>query len=182
MKKNKKCVKSKFTISNLLSKFLLLIIVALSVLIILKLFPDLKSKIFNSNINLSGLNALYTQYFGGILPETKTESKTVSKESIKYSNAEEYNEGVKLTVETNYTISSQSAGLIIYVGNKDGYGNTVIVQRPDGLEIWYANLENINISLYDYIKQGQTLGTVKDNTLYMVFTKDGKHLNYKEYI
>ena len=36
--------------------------------------------------------------------------------------------------------------------------------------------------LYDYIEKGKLLGEVKGKKLYMVFSKDGKYLNYKDYI
>ena len=36
--------------------------------------------------------------------------------------------------------------------------------------------------MYDYIEEGTLLGETKDNYLYMVFAKEGKFLNYKDYI
>lgn len=182
MKSKKKNTKSTDRLSKLISRFMILVIALLLVLIVLKICPDLKSKVFSNNINLSGLNALYTEYFGGILPISKTTTETVSKETIKYSGAEKYKDGVKLTVTNDYTVMSQSTGLIIYAGEKEGYGNTIIVQRPDGVEVWYANLKNANVSLYDYVKQDQILGTVSGADLYMVFSKDGKYLDYKKYL
>ncbi len=183
MKKNKKSHKTKSFFSKFLSKFMVLIIIMLLVLILLKIYPDLESKIFNTNINLSGLNTLYTKYFGDILPIKKeSSSSTVSKETIKYSKAKKYKDGVNLTVSNEYTVVSQNAGLVIFKGEKENYGNTVVIQRPDGIEIWYGNLKNINVSLYDYIKQGQILGSVNGTNLYMVFVKNGEFLNYKKYI
>ncbi len=73
-------------------------------------------------------------------------------------------------------------GLVIYSGEKEGYGKTVIVQRADNIEIWYCNLNNIGANLYDYIKKGDTIGEVSESTLYLVFTKEGKTLDYKKYI
>ncbi len=182
MKNKKKNIQGLNKLSKLISKFMILVIILLLVLIVLKICPDLKSKVFDSNINLSGLNALYTEYFGGILPTSKKTSTTVSKETIPYSNKEKYKDGVKLTVTNDYTVMSQSTGLIIYAGEKENYGNTIIVQRPDGVEVWYANLKNTNVSLYDYIKQDQIIGTVNGTNLYMVFAKDGKYLDYKKYL
>ena len=74
------------------------------------------------------------------------------------------------------------SGLIIFAGKKDDYGNTIIVQRPDNIEVWYANLKEVNVSLYDYIKKGEILGETEGKTLYMVFTKEGKALDYQKYI
>ena len=36
--------------------------------------------------------------------------------------------------------------------------------------------------MYDYIEKGKLLGEVKGKELYMVFQKEGKYLNYKEYL
>ena len=74
------------------------------------------------------------------------------------------------------------SGLVIFAGKKDDYGNTVIVQRPDNVEVWYANLDNIGVSLYDYIKQGELVGEAQGKTLYMIFKKEGKTLDYQKYI
>ena len=48
--------------------------------------------------------------------------------------------------------------------------------------MFYANIEPINLKLYDYIEKGSLLGEAKNNKLYLVFSKDGKYLNYKDYI
>ena len=68
------------------------------------------------------------------------------------------------------------------MGEKEGYGNTVIVQGIDGIDIWYGNVTNISISLYDYIDKKSLLGTTKDDVLYLVYKKDGEILNYEEYL
>ena len=48
--------------------------------------------------------------------------------------------------------------------------------------MWYGNLGNINVNLYDYVEKGALLGEVKDTNLYLVYQKDGKYVDYKEYI
>ena len=41
---------------------------------------------------------------------------------------------------------------------------------------------NSDIKIYDYVQKGTLLGEVVDNKLYLVFQKEGKYLNYKDYI
>ena len=65
---------------------------------------------------------------------------------------------------------------------KDNYGKTIIVQGIDGVDIWYGNVMDTDIKLYDYIEKGNMLGSTKDNVLYLVFQKGGKFLDYKKYI
>ena len=73
------------------------------------------------------------------------------------------------------------SGIVIFIGDKEGYGKTVIVQQENGVDVWYSNLEEINVKLYDYIKKGNLIGMVNQN-LYLVFIKNGDVIDYKEYI
>ena len=36
--------------------------------------------------------------------------------------------------------------------------------------------------MYDYLKKGSIIGEALDDKLVLVFTKDGKNLDYKKYI
>lgn len=173
--------------SRLFSKILVFVVVVLVCLIVLKSNPSLKNtiykKVFQSNIPFAKINEIYTKYFGSSLPLKGNEkSELVSLETLEFSNKEDYKDGVKLTVKEKYLVPSKDSGLVIFVGDKEGYGKTVVVQRPDNVEVWYSNLDSVNVSLYDYIKSGSNLGEVKGSSLYMAFQKEGKFLNYKDYI
>ena len=48
--------------------------------------------------------------------------------------------------------------------------------------MWYGNLQNINVELYDYVEKGKLLGEAKGTNLYLVYQKDGEYVDYKEYI
>ena len=47
--------------------------------------------------------------------------------------------------------------------------------------MWYGNLDNISVNLYDYLNKNTLIGSSKDS-LYLVFQKNGEYLNYKDYI
>ena len=183
-KKNKE---KKSRVLKYLNRFLILTVICLISLIVLKANPSLQEKVyktvFQNNFSFAKINDIYEKYFGASLPfETQNEAQVVSATSLKYEKAQKYKDGVKLTVEGNYLIPATSSGLIVFNGNKEGYGNTIVIQRPDNVEVWYSNLDTASVSLYDYVKAGQTIGMAKDNTLYMVFVKEGEYLDYKEYI
>ena len=72
--------------------------------------------------------------------------------------------------------------MVIYIGEKENYGNVVIIECIDGIEIWYGNMETTTIELYDYVEKGSYLGTTLDNNLYLVYSKDGNFLDYKDYL
>ena len=72
--------------------------------------------------------------------------------------------------------------MVIYIGEKENYGNVIIIEGVDGIDIWYGNMETTTTKLYDYVNKNTYLGTTKDNILYLVYQKDGKFLDYKEYL
>jgi len=187
-KKNKVKEKPSF-FSRCLSKALVLVVITLVTLITLKSNPNLRNevykKVFQNNMSFAKINEVYKKYFGSSLPladNVTASTELVSSTKIEYSDISKYKDGAKLTVKENYVVPALDSGLIIFAGKKDDYGNTIIVQRPDNVEVWYAGLKEVNVSLYDYIKKGEIIGETKDKTLYMVFTKEGKALDYQKYI
>ena len=66
--------------------------------------------------------------------------------------------------------------------NKDNYGNSIVIQGMDEVEITYGNISNSSLKLYDYIEKGELLGEVNGNNLYLVYSKDGNNLDYEEYL
>ena len=48
--------------------------------------------------------------------------------------------------------------------------------------MWYCNVQNENVNLYDYVEKGNLLGEAKGKEIYIVYQKDGKYIDYKEYI
>ena len=68
------------------------------------------------------------------------------------------------------------------MGEKEGYGNTVIIEQVNGIDVWYANIKSNDIKMYDYIEKGNLIGEANGKKLYMVFQKQGVYLDYKEYI
>ena len=59
---------------------------------------------------------------------------------------------------------------------------TVIIEDENGIDHIYGNLDNVNVKLYDYVDKNDLLGTASNNTLYLLFSKDGKYLDYKEFL
>ena len=172
-------------LSKKLSVFLIFVIVLLSGLIALKSNLRLRDfvyrNVFQNNLKFAKINELYEKYFGSALPLTGSEDASmVSSDKIDYSNLEEYKDGVKLKVTKDYTVGAFKSGIVIFVGEKEGYGNTVIIEDADGVDIWHSNLKDIKVGMYDYLKKGSIIGQC-DDELVMAFTKDGKKVDYKKY-
>ena len=142
------------------------------------------TNIYEKNISFVKIKKLYDKYLGGISPLDKAIDKEIAvfNEKLDYHNESIYHDGVKLDVNNNYLVPVQEEGMIIYIGEKENYGNVVIVEGIDGIDIWYGNMETVAYKLYDYVEKKSYLGTTKDNTLYLVYQKDGKFLDYKEYL
>lgn len=169
-----------------LSKVCLVTIITLVALIVIKHNDKAKNTIYdyvyNDNISFAYINKLYKKYLGSnTLFENPLDTKPVFNEKLVYSNKEKIDEGLKLTVEDNYLVPNLESGLVVFTGTKDNYGNVVIVETVDGIDIWYGNLSNINVKLYDYIDKGSLIGNC-DNTLYLVHKKDGEILDYEDKI
>lgn len=144
------------------------------------LFND---KVLGVNFNFVYMNDLYKKYLGGVLPFNNLfqETQPVFNEKLNYKEIKEYLDGVSLSVSNDYLVPSIDSGLVVFVGNKNEYGNTVIIQNSSGVDIWYSNMDNIDVKMYEYIPKGRPIGNCHNN-LTMVFKKDGNILDYQKYI
>lgn len=142
------------------------------------------SNLYEKHISFTTFKNLYTKYLGGIVPLDKvTQNATpVFNEDLEYTNDSIYHDGVKLEVSYNYLVPIIEEGMVVYIGEKENYGNVVIIEGIDGIDIWYGNMETTTIKLYDYVEKGSYLGQTKENILYLIYEKDGKFLDYKEYL
>lgn len=142
-------------------------------------------KVLENNFSFARFNEFYKEHFGSSIPFQnllKEPVKTTFRETLVYSNVEKYKDGAALTVKENYLVPVKKSGLVVFKGEKEGYGNVVIVQQMDGIDLWYGNLSEINVNLYDYVEEGSLLGEVKDKKLYLVFKKEGEVLDYQKYL
>lgn len=175
-------------VSKAFSRFLVLIVITLSGMIVLKGNADIRNKVykivFQSNLKFPKINELYEKYFGSSLPLTGDNQNIsmVSSEKIEYSKEEKYKDGVKLTVSENYVIPLIKSGIVVFSGEKEGYGNTVIVEDAEGIDTWYCNLKEIKVNMYDYLKKSSIIGEANGDIFILVFTKDSEVLDYKKYI
>ena len=174
-------------LKGLISRILITIIFVLGSIIYTNINSDnkklYKKYVLENSLSFTKINNLYNDLFGEIdfIKKNKDNSKPVFN-NISYTNIENYKNGVKLNVSPNETISVITSGIVVYIGEKEELGNTIIIQGNDGVDIWYSNLTDTNIKVYDYIEQGTILGTSNSNEVYLTLLKDGKYMNYEEYI
>ena len=91
-------------------------------------------------------------------------------------------DGVRIDVDKGTPISLLNGGIVVFIGEKEGYGNTLILQGNDGVDYWYGDITNINVNLYDYLEKDTLIGESLDNYIYLVLQKEGTYISYEEYI
>ncbi len=187
-KKVEKRLVLKKSVRKFINRCLIVIILFLGCLIMVKSNTSFKSKIidyvYSDSFKFTKLRSIYEKYFGKILSADKVvpEEKKVFNEKISYNSANVYKDGVKLAVSSNYMVPTLESGIVVFMGEKEGYGNTIIIEQIDGIDVWYSNIKSNQVKMYDYVEKGSMLGEVSGDAFYMVFQKDGNYLNYKDYI
>ncbi len=182
-KKLKKQGKDDERLSILFSKLLLAVIFVLGSLVLTNFSSSLKDKyvkeVLEKNIDISYINKFYNKYIG----RGKKEEEEVLVANLDSSKEyEKVGESVKFTMEAEEPITTLEGGIIVFIGDKDDLGNTVIVQGNNGVDIWYSNILMTDYSLYDYISKGDKLGVSMSDNYLVTIKKDDKTLEYEEYI
>lgn len=173
---------------SLILRSLTVIVIFLLLAIACKSNKEFKDVIVNNlyekNISFAKIKKLYTQYLGGIVPLDKVSPDTspVFNEQLEYTSDSIFYDGVKLEVIDKYLVPVIEEGMVVYIGEKENYGNVIIIEGIDGVDIWYGNMESATVKLYDYVEKNTYLGQTKNHHLYLVYSKDGNFLDYKEYL
>lgn len=175
-------------LKGLISRTLITIIFVLSSMIFTNLSENneklYKKYVLEDSLGFTKISNLYKKVFGhvDILTPTKKENSDIAVfGSINYKNIENFKNSNKLTVGTNEIINVITSGIVVFIGEKEELGNTIIIQGNDGYDIWYSNITDTNITIYDYIESGTILGTSNSEDIYLTISKDGKYLSYEEY-
>lgn len=140
-----------------------------------------KNKLFNETLAFTKINSLYAKYFGDIIPEKVTNSIPVFENTPDTSTIEQEGNSYFVSLNSN-TYSFLESGVVVFLGEKEGFGKTMIVQGIDGVDIWYSNLENYNVSMYDYVEKGNIVGEFHEQKALLTFMENGEYIGYEKYI
>lgn len=172
-------VKEKLVLRKEIKKILYTTIFFLIGMILVKNNPTMKETINNiiykESPNYIQAKKVYSKYFGELF--NKNETEQVFSEKITYKDTQKYKNGVKLTVGNNYLVPAIESGIIIYMEN-----NKLIISQVNGINVEYSNINVSKYKMYDYIEKGKPLGETTSDELLLSFEKNGKYLDYKEYI
>ena len=184
----KKKLVLKKSVRNFITRVLITVIIFFVGMILVKSNSDFKNiildEVYDNNFKFTKIKDFYQKYFGNILSidQLMVEEQPVFKEKLSYEKADTYLDGVKLKVSDHYMVPVLESGIVIFMGEKEDYGNTVVIEQIDGVDVYYSNISTEGIQLYDYVEKGSLLGEAQDKNLYLIFQKDGEYLNYKDYI
>ena len=172
---------------NIVLRVLITIIVTLILLIGFKMNNNFKKTfyhyVYEENFPFSVVKNFLQEKFGTSLTFDKiVTDEEVFNEKLSYKDKSLYHDGVKLTVSSEYMTPSLESGIVVYIGEKENYKQVVIVQQMNGVDVWYGNIKQANVKLYDYVEKGSLIGQVDNKTLYLVFQKEGKFVDYQSYL
>lgn len=186
-KDNKSSKSNNNLFKNIVLRVLITIIVTLILLIGFKMNNNFKKTfyhyVYEENFPFSVVKNFLQEKFGTSLTFDKiVTDEEVFNEKLSYKDKSLYHDGVKLTVSSEYMIPSLESGIVVYIGEKENYKQVVIVQQMNGVDVWYGNIKQANVKLYDYVEKGSLIGQVDNKTLYLVFQKEGKFVDYQSYL
>lgn len=173
-------------VDKLITRLLVSLILFFSLIIISntsnKANKFIEQSILTDHIAFSQVTNYYKKHFGNILPFENfiKEDQTVFSEQFSYESIVNYKDGYEIKVQQNYLIPVIASGIVVFIGEKEGLGNTIIVQGIDEIDYWYSNVTNIPATLYDYVTKGSMLGSVDGNKMYLTFKKGSEYLEYNE--
>ena len=171
-------------LSKYITKFMLAVIFFLASIIFTNTSDKnlllYKEYVLTESLPFTKVKGWYEELFGEVLPSNDN-AQTVFDGKLVYKEISDYQNGERLTVSSKSLVNSLASGIVVFSGEKDGFGNTVIIQGIDGADIWYGNLENISLNLYDYIEAGTVIGNTVDEYLYLVIKKDNEYIKYEDY-
>ncbi len=171
---------------NLITRSLLTIILVLGSIIYTNLSAKNKELyqkyVLENSLSFNKINNIYQDLFGKVDILSKKESTPVFKDELNVTRVEAYQNSYKLMVSKGSSVSALASGIVVFMGEKDDLGYTIIVQGNDGVDIWYSGVTSSELKVYDYIESTTIIGITSEDYLYITLNKDGEYLNYEEYI
>ncbi len=167
-KSNKEGSSKKSIIKVMLGKLFTIVIFVICTMILCNISPKFKKfvtdEVLNSTFDFSSFNKV-TDKLTNVFKSS--EEVPVVKTNDEY---EKYLDGVKYIHDGEVNLID--SGIVTYIGKKEGYGNTIVVQQSNGYYAWYGNITE-SVKLYDYVEKGTSIGKC-ESEYYYVLLKDDK--------
>lgn len=174
-------------LKRLISRTLIAIILLLIGIIFYKTDTSNKELInkylYEDNWDFINVKNIFEDKIGKIIPVSKTNSELVMSNGDFTTNPYVFKNDLTIfSLKEDTNITTLCGGIVVFMGNKDNLGNTIIIQGNDGIDIWYSNITNSNISLYDYVDKNTIIGESVNKSITLKISKNGNFISYEEYI
>jgi stage IV sporulation protein FA len=138
-------------------------------------YRTVMNEVLHRSYNFAGMSAWYEKNFGAVptlLPAVGTignEAKPVLQAQSMLLKAPAKGKVVQTFAEQGsglYFAPQEAAihaidqGWVTFAGQKEGLGNTIVIQHAKGMETWYAGLAAIEVKQNDWVEAQQTIGKV----------------------
>jgi len=68
--------------------------------------------------------------------------------------------GLDIATSKGTPIGAAAAGTVSWAARRGGYGNLVVIDHGNGVQTYYGHCNTINVSVGQYVSQGQTIATI----------------------
>ncbi|RIW37689.1 M23 family peptidase [Bacillus salacetis] len=131
-------------------------------------------KTMTSEFQFAAVSTWYEDQFGkplALLPKGNDAGEAGKTETAEYAlpasgkvveNFKSNGQGIMVQTGKGAKVEAMKGGLVIFAGKKDELGQTVIIQHDDKSESWYGSLNTIEVTQYEKVVAGDSVGTVTD--------------------
>ena len=135
---------------------------------------NLLSKLIKDNFIDSTIlnNYKINQHYSNFIPNNLPVKGIVTK-GISYKKNKEHN-GIDIAATLNSSIEPAQEGLVVFAGDLDNYGKTIIISHPNNYFTLYSHLSALKVKQRDYVKIGQKIGLVGQSG-----KSDAPHLHFE---
>ncbi len=86
--------------------------------------------------------------------------------------------GIQIEAPAGSEVKAVDQGWVIFVGEKEGIGQTIVVQHENQMQAWYGSLDQIEVAEQDWVQPGQAIGKSKDgSTVYFSMEMNGQFID-----
>jgi hypothetical protein len=153
--------------------------------LVIKKDPQLEevNQLVFSPLNIKKIDFFVMDTLGGVFPQPKKKDLSVSLPVIDMTTSETYKNGVLVTTKLFEGVTSQIEGIVIEIKTDHDLGKIISIQNVEGQIYEYGRLDDLKISLYTRVNQGDILGMAKTNNgyeggkFYLAIYDDGHYLD-----
>lgn len=94
--------------------------------------------------------------------------------------------GIMISPQAKTNVAAVNRGVVIFAGNHNETGKTVIIQHADGSETTYGLLSSIDVHLYQIVEANQPIGTFQpteqNEVVYFAIEKNNEYIDPSQVI